>query len=733
MLRKTPVALALAALCLPFSPSIGWAQNSTTNSAPAPDSSVALSEVTVSSTRTERSTDAVPNTVSVYGKKKLAQRDARDLKALLDQEVDLAVRAASPRFTAAGAATGRGGNEGLNIRGLEGNQVLMLVDGIRLPQSFNFGAFSSGRLDYTEMDTLAGAEVLRGPASAQYGSDGLAGALSLRTLSPEDLLVNGKTMGGFARASWLSVDRSLGLSGAVAGRSGDWTGLLLLSSRSGHETENHGDNQAPNSSRTAANPADISSKSWLLKTGLRINGQHQVQATAEGRRRQVDTDVLSARAETVNAKTPSAVVDLQAQDRLERQRFSLEHRFEDLNASWLHALKTQLYVQDSETRQFASEDRHISPDRTRSGQYRERLLGLSSQAQTQLPGQMISYGLDLSRNRIQALRDGTVPPAGETFPSKPFPDTDYTQLGGFVQSELAAGNFSLVPGLRYDSYRLAPKPEGYSGTAVRLSDQALTPRLGLVWRATEQLQPYAQWALGFRAPAPDQVNNGFANPVHDYMSIGNPELKAEHANSLEAGLRGQPISGLRWQLSAYYNRYKDFISQQVVRGSGRPNDPLVFQYINLQQAQIRGAEARLIWQAAPGLELNAAIAHSRGDSQVDGADRPLDTIQPTRASLSAKYESGPWSLRANWLHSAAKPASQVSDAKAFLPPSFDVIDLGASYRISAGLSANVLITNLGDRKYWQWADVRGLEASNAVLDAYTAPGRQVQLSLRADF
>ena len=120
-LRPTPVALALS-LAFP----LAFAQ--TAPAAPTAENPQQLGELTVSATRTERSVDAVPNTVTVKNRKQLDRRDARDLKDLLSDEVDLSVKAMTPRFTAAGASTGRSGNEGINIRGLEGNRVLMMVD-----------------------------------------------------------------------------------------------------------------------------------------------------------------------------------------------------------------------------------------------------------------------------------------------------------------------------------------------------------------------------------------------------------------------------------------------------------------------------------------------------------------------------------------------------------------------------------------------------------------------------
>jgi hemoglobin/transferrin/lactoferrin receptor protein len=230
-LHKTSFAFAFASVCM------AWPQPSQAEVKPEPPGEATrLREITISATRTERRVDDVPNTVTVKPATEIEASGARDLKDLLRNELDVTVRAAPARFTAAGASTGRAGNEGINVRGLEGNQVLMLVDGIRVPNGFSFGAFASGRADFFDIDTLKTVEVLRGPASTQYGSDGLAGAVSLTTLSPEDLLKNGKTFAGFARLGIVSVVHSWHTSVAAASAAGPWKSLLMLTHRAGHET-----------------------------------------------------------------------------------------------------------------------------------------------------------------------------------------------------------------------------------------------------------------------------------------------------------------------------------------------------------------------------------------------------------------------------------------------------------------------------------------------------------------
>ena len=730
---KTPLALAILALTM----SNALIHTPARAQTPPPDDTdqraTRLREITVTSTRTERPVDAVPNTVTVKSAAEIEASGARDLKDLLRNELDVTVPMGPARFTAAGSSTGRPGNEGINIRGLEGNQVLMLIDGVRVPGSFSFGAFTTGRGDFLDVDTLSSVEVLRGPASTQFGSDGLAGAISLVTLSPDDVL-KGRRFGGFGRVGYASVDRSWNTTGAVAGTTGDWKGLLLLTHRAGHETDNRGDNASLDSSRTTPNPVDARSDHLLGKLSYKLNASNEFGFTADVRQRRQTTEIYSGRAPVASAAT--SVIDLDAKDDIERQRFAVEHRFDDLNGRWLQKARTIVYAQSAEVRQQSFEDRLSAADRTRDNRYRDRIAGLSTQAETNLTGtvqQRISYGVDASISRISALRDGTVAPFGETFPTRPFPDTRFTLAGAFAQSEIEAGRFTVIPGLRFDGYKLSPDAAGYTGGAVKsLSDHALTPRLGVIWKVQDNLAPYVQWSRGFRAPTPDQVNNGFTNVASGYTSVGNPNLKAERASSLELGLRLR-FGPLRWQVSAYDNRYRDFISQQVVGGAGTPADPTVFQYINLANARIRGGEVRALWEPFDGLSLNGGFGTLRAHTTINGVKTPLDTEQPGRVSAGVNWRVGAWRLQAQWLHAEAKDASRLSTATLYAPPSYDVIDIGATWQINPTWRLIANVNNLTDAKYWRWSDVRGQTANSTTLDAYTAPGRNAQIAVRADF
>ncbi|MGO1305242.1 MAG: TonB-dependent receptor plug domain-containing protein, partial [Sphingomonas parapaucimobilis] len=145
-------------------------------------------DVVVTATRAPIQAQDAPVTVSVKKAEEIADELATDIKDLVRFEPGISVRRAPTRFGAAMGTTGRAGNEGFVVRGIGGNRVLIQVDGVRVPYGFSFGAQDVGRGDYVDLGLIKSVEFLRGPASALYGSDGLAGAVSFTTSDPADIL-----------------------------------------------------------------------------------------------------------------------------------------------------------------------------------------------------------------------------------------------------------------------------------------------------------------------------------------------------------------------------------------------------------------------------------------------------------------------------------------------------------------------------------------------------------------
>jgi hemoglobin/transferrin/lactoferrin receptor protein len=79
-----------------------------------------------------------------------------------------------------------GGDQGVNVRGIEGNRIAIQLDGIRQPEDFDRavvpGAGGPGRI-YFDPATLAQVEIFKSAASNLYGSDAMGGAVAGRTVS----------------------------------------------------------------------------------------------------------------------------------------------------------------------------------------------------------------------------------------------------------------------------------------------------------------------------------------------------------------------------------------------------------------------------------------------------------------------------------------------------------------------------------------------------------------------
>jgi outer membrane receptor protein involved in Fe transport len=95
------------------------------------------------------------------------------------------------------------------LRGLTGYQVLNLIDGVR----FNNSTFRSGPnqyLAFIEPSQAQRIEAMLGPASSQYGSDALGGAIQILTLSPSFAHSDKTVFNGEAQTFAAGADGSFG-------------------------------------------------------------------------------------------------------------------------------------------------------------------------------------------------------------------------------------------------------------------------------------------------------------------------------------------------------------------------------------------------------------------------------------------------------------------------------------------------------------------------------------------
>jgi hemoglobin/transferrin/lactoferrin receptor protein len=726
-----------------------------------------LDRIVVTATLNERAQKDVASEVSVIDADEIDRRQVQSIADLVRYE---------PGVSATGSAIGGGrfGSGGLSIRGLAGNRVRIELDGIAVPDTFEIGSFSSAGRDVVDVDALKRVEIVRGAASSLYGSDALAGVVSYVTKDPSDYV--GKDGGWFGSAKLLydSAHRGSAVTGTWAGaNSGARDGFVLVAThRDGSEINNKGEVDSADSTRTRPNPQDTRSDALLAKYVHTADSGRVDRLTFDGEHGNVDTDVLTGRA--YSSLTRALTTSLRGEDSRKRLRLAFDQTL-PLSAFWADSLDWKVYAQRSEVDQDTFEDRVTLSDsgpvnpkqRFRRFSFDQRVFGAEAIARKAFASggidHALTYGVDLSRTRTEEQRDGwqrdvttgaisnVVSP--DTFPVRDFPISDTTTAALFGQDEmrLVDGRLSLIPALRVDYYKLDPKPDAIfrddnpGVVPAGLDRTSWSPKFGAIWRFNDALAAYAQYARGFRAPPYSDVNIGFTNLAFGYTSLPNPNLKPETSNGLELGLRGQARIGW-FSASVYENRYRDFIESQALVGVDPQSGLMLFQSINLSRVKIRGAEARYglnlgaLNDALDGWSVKGSLAVARGDDET--AHAPLVSVDPKRAVLGLAYDRPGWGAelvgtavaRKDRLPSpaAGQDPSGPPPAALFAAPGYATVDLYAHWQPLRQVEVFGALTNIGDRRYWNWGAVGGFAASRTI-DLYSAPGRAIRFGVRATF
>ena len=130
---------------------------------------------------------------------------------------------------------------------------------------------------------------------------------------------------------------------------------------------------------------------------------------------------------------------------------------------------------------------------------------------------------------------------------------------------------------------LNPEPTDFSYSAI-------SPKVGVSARLTDVVTVHAQYAGGFRAPPYSAINTGFTNPQGGYVTLPNPELRAETSDNIEVGVR-TAFDRASFGVTVFSNRYDDFIDLTTIGFNPRTR-LLEFQSRNLEKAEIKGVALR---------------------------------------------------------------------------------------------------------------------------------------------
>jgi len=642
--RRLSIALLVSWLGLGVSSSSGGAQaqppqaESELLAGEAPLNSTEVVDVVVTAPRRfeERRSDGVLAT-EVIDRAQIETSGARD--------------AAQALATQAGVQLdGSFAGTGVVLSGLEPQHTLIVVDGERL-----VGA-RDGVLDLSRFYAadIAQIELVRGPASAAYGSDAMAGVINIVTRAP--------------RAE---------LGGSVQGRYGATRGTPSFLDGVGR----HGD-------------------AWASATG---GGDHVRARASAGYRRIAFFDrtpetpsLTSGRIEQVagNARMDVRVRDdvrvplfLRVARREERTIdesasgavYDRTQRTDDLTATLAPRVRfggeKQLQLTASYARQRARylRDQRGDDDGDVVEDAREQLLTARAQAQAPLASWLgLAGGLELLG---QSYRSPRLEDDGLRGRASPF-----VELTCRFAERL---NGSVAPSARVDL-------DSQFGVNV-------SPRLALRVDPRAWLALRASVGRGFRAPSFSELLLDFQNAAASYRVRGNPDLRPESSVGAHGSAELRASDAVRVTVSAFRNDLRDLIDTGLVEVVGGEQQ---FAYVNVRRARTQGAEAtaRLRAHALVELELGYAFTHARDLT----ADRPLSGRARHRSTARLVLGGGaqPWTLSARCQLAGKRAFAPADDAatSGVSAPAYVAVDARAAYRLADEVEPFVVAENLTDTR-----------------------------------
>lgn len=160
-----PTALVGAiALAMGFSTSVSAQDSSNVVNA-------SLDTLVVTATRSEEKIGDVPARISVIDQNAIKKNPALNLSDLIQQDPSVYVKQSG----------GMGQISEIGLRGTKAVHTLVLKDGARLNSQNELGPLYPAYLDTSDIQQI---EILKGPASVQYGSDAIGGVVQLISKKP---------------------------------------------------------------------------------------------------------------------------------------------------------------------------------------------------------------------------------------------------------------------------------------------------------------------------------------------------------------------------------------------------------------------------------------------------------------------------------------------------------------------------------------------------------------------
>ncbi len=517
--------------------------------------------------------------------------------------------------------TNHGGGSAF-LRGLTGNQTLLLVDGIRLNNStFRYGP--NQYLNTIDAFTIRSIEVVKGTGAVQYGSDAMGGVIQV--LTGEPLFSSGKPAwhgkvsgrymtGGMEKTSRGEISYGTKKMALLVGgtyrhfgdiRGGDTTGL-----------------QTPSGYKELAFDAKmkfaIGNNAQLILANNFLQ-QKQVPVYHKVMLENFAVNEFEPQQRMLNY----AKLDIQGRSAILKQLA--------VTASW------QQTIEGRNSRKNGSGVLRREKDEVNT-------VGFTADVFSALSGiWTANSGIELYHDRVGSRREDINQASGTgTNLRGLYPDNSkYGNYSLYSLHHLAINKWMLDAGLRFNTFsiRIADSALGN----VKITPAAFVYNAALMYCLSLQQSIYTSFSSGFRAPNTDDM--GTLGIVDFRYEVPASNLSPEKSQHIELGykFKNEKLSA---SFAAWYMHLENLITRVKEEGrfiSGYP----VYRKENTEAAQLKGLEGSVSWSIGKRLCLDAAANYTYGKNNTK--NEPLRRVPPLNGRVMGRYQGEKIFVAAEWM------------------------------------------------------------------------------------
>ncbi len=497
------------------------------------------------------------------------------------------------------------------LRGMIGNRVLILIDGIKLNNStFRYGP--NQYFNTINPHIVKKIEVISGAAAVNYGSDALGGVINVITKT--DLEDN--TASFYSQYS--SADRGFYQNAEISHKISDFT---LYGSMAYKKVA---DLKAGNGK--IQNPSGYKSYDLFFKVGYQIDSTILIKFNYQ-KNNSFDvprTDRYTAGNDIKYLFNPQ-----------KRELYSLSNSYFNSNG-FLNLIETSMFlIKQEEGREIISKK---SSNTQTNDLDKVQTLGFINKINF---GLLNFYkgiiGIEYYSDNVLSKRLNVNLNTGDILKSKPqfADDSEVSNLGIFIKNKFLIDRFNIELGIRYANYKVtANLLEPFN--LITLVNNSILFNAGLSYNLIiDKLLLNLNYSQGYRNPGLEDLTvygkSGSGNGAR--FDAPNPDLLPEFANNYEIGFKffEEDITS---SLYFYYTQLSDFIIpvKGLYLGQATIEGYPVYIRKNIEKGYIAGSEWYLYLKLINKLIIQNQLNYTYGYNKTN--KEPLSRIPPLNGKLT---------------------------------------------------------------------------------------------------